>query len=217
MRLFYILIFLLLAQVSQAQSAFRKVDFYTLTTDPTIRHYASLKLHGTRELVIRETGSDKLKLTPREVAAFRIGTRSFLTVENSELDSGYSDDRVSLAFAEVLDSGKVSLLRYEGSQNVIMPTLSLGVLSPRVGSVKTQLYMLRDALTENNSTIPADGLMGGGPRFRSALLPFLTNRADLLKLLTENRLNIEDLPDVVRAINSGNSFHRTPKVPFGVD
>lgn len=205
MRFFLILIGLAVFQLAWGQYQSFGLGTYLLAGPAAVKQQAQLKLRTNAELWAKDLQGNKVKLTPEQVASFRIGSRKFVAAGGFDQGAGLSSTRVDRAFVEQLDSGQVVLLRYEYSSGGA-PMGGVDQVSAGSG-YNSVLYLLRNGLSLN--PIPA-GQNGGGRRFQEALQPYLRARPDLLKLLYDQRILAEDLPLLVRALNTGQPMPPTP-------
>jgi hypothetical protein len=217
MRLFYLFIVCWsLLHTSAAQSIKHKSDCYVLA-DSSRRHPAIINLVESDKIDIKELSGKKHSLHAGSIAWFQSKGHRYYTLHNVEVKPGNPDSRVRYGFAELLDSGQVTLLRYDYSKTKLMLIGGSGMLLPGVGSGTASLYVLRLAAAPQQITVvPADGLSQNGPHFQDALRPYLANRPDLLAHLLHKRFTTTDLPDIVRALNENKPFVKTT-LPFGVD
>ena len=201
-----------------AQQLTPKSDFYILVDNPAVKHAAVIKAISDKEITLKEANV-KRTIRKANVLAFRCEMRNFQAFENFYIKPANPASRISRAFVELLDSGQVSLFQYRYSRATLIPLLVSGTILPGIGPSVQTLYLLRDASTQQVTTIPADDLLtiNGGQAFRNALQPFLSKRPDLLVPLSDKHLHVEDLADIIRALNSNQPFVRTNRTPFGVD
>lgn len=218
LRFLFLIFCLLLTQGLVAQRLTSKADFYVLADSPSVKHATLIKNVSDEEITIKEKGV-KRSIRKINVLSFRYEMHNFQAFENFYVKPNNPNSRVRRAFVELLDSGQVSLFSYHYTQATLMPLLVSGTVLPGIGSSVQTLYLLRDASTQQVTTIPADDLLtiGGGQAFRTALQPFLIKRPDLLNPLLAKHFHIEDLADIIRALNSNKPFVRTNRTPFGVD
>jgi hypothetical protein len=218
MRLLFLVFSLAFIREVAAQHLTPKGEFYVLVDSPSVKHATEIKNVSDNGITVKERGA-KRSIQNANLAAFKYEVRYFQAFENFYLKPNNSNSLVKRAFAELLDSGQVSLFAYRYSRATIVPLLVSGTLFPGIGSSIQTVYLLRDASTQQVTTIPSDDLLTikGGQAFRTALQPFLLKRPDLLIPLSANHLHIEDLADIIRALNSNKPFVRTNRTPFGVD
>jgi hypothetical protein len=108
--------------------------------------------------------------------------------------SGWSQELLNESFVELLDSGAVSLMRYER----LMAT-------PQGGTAEI-LYLLKRATKPNATTISYSMLDGAGKKFREILLPYLTSRTDLLAAVNDKKVTIYNLQTLIHALNNKVAF-----------
>lgn len=207
MRFIFIVIGWLLPQVLLAQFNSFEPGSYVLNTKPTIRHQGTLKLRSSDLLVVKDATGNKLKLSPRDVVSFRLGQQQYVTAVNFEVNQGLIPLYVEQAFVEQLDSGQVVLLRYEystGGGGAPMMGAGGAMTFGGAGGGTRTIYLLRRG--SSISPVPSNSLSGAGPKFRAALLLLLGTRPDLVKLVEEKRVSVDDVPALVRALNTGKAF-----------
>lgn len=217
-RLLVFVIGLVLVQNLAAQHLPFKGDFYVLVDSPSFKHATVIRNVSDKDITIKRQGEKQI-ISNGNLAAFQYQSRYFQAFENFYIKPNNPNSRIRRAFAERLDSGQVSLFAYRYSRATIMPLVVSGAVLPGIGSSIQTVYLLRDASTQQVTTIPSDDLLtiAGGQAFRTALQPFLLNRPDLLTTLAAKHFHIEDLADIIRALNSNKPFGRTNRTPFGVD
>lgn len=211
MRFFLLFAGLLLPQVLLAQFNSFESGSYVLTNRPNIRHQCKLKLRSNDQLVVKDANGKNQKLTAYEVLSFRLGERRYIAAGGFQVGAGIGSDIVGRAFVEQLDSGQVVLLRYIYSTGGAPMAGVGGAMMYSGGSTRT-LYLLRRGYSL--SPIPANSLSGGGKRFREALLPYLSARPDLVKLVDEKLVTDDDLPAIVHALNTGQPYAPTPYTSY---
>ncbi|TVT43514.1 hypothetical protein FNT36_05345 [Hymenobacter setariae] len=168
---------------------------YILVDNIRVRYTGKLKIF-TKELVVKEKGKT-IHWHPDEVHSIRIGERRYTTARGFRTKSGFgSRVEENNVFVELLDSGKISLMRYDYS-----------VGAPGSSSQLTA-YLLKEADQDTAVTIPVSVYTGKGKRFRDALAPYVMKRPDLVKLLEDGSISIESLPALIHALNTNSPFIR---------
>lgn len=187
----------LLPHFAQAQFTSFEPGAYLLASAPTVVQKAELKLRGSSELLVKDQSGQKLKLTPKDVIAFRIGENKYMAVSDFTVGAGLNSFDVDQAFAQSLESGAVELLYYEFKGY----------------NYSGSAYLLR---TTSLSTVAvARGSLGAGKRFRETVRPFLASRPELIKYLEEKRINIDNLAEAIHALNRNLPF--TPPSALNLD
>lgn len=158
-------------------------------------HSGSLRVYA-RELVVFTDQGQTLHYKPEEVYRVQVGRVRYTTARGFKTKSGLWATRQSgRLFVEVLDSGRVSLLRYThyvgGHDNTSTTPLAT--------------YLLHEAAADSVVTLPVNS-SGKGRRFQQVLLPYFTSRPDLRQLVEYGAITIDNLPALVRALNSGQPF-----------
>lgn len=198
MRFFLFLTCLLLPQLASAQlfSNF-EAGSYILAKFPITRSEGQLKLKSGDYLLVKTSSGEKLKLTPRDVASFRIGNQKYITTNvGFEVRVGLGSTYVDKSFVEMLDSGQVVLMRYQ-----------YYIGSPGGGSTEHELYLVRPSNSYRSPTpLPTNNFGGAGKKFTQALSPFVAQRPDLVQLLAEGQISTDNLLNFIHALNTGQPF-----------
>jgi hypothetical protein len=158
-------------------------------------HAGSLRVYA-HELVVFTDQGQTLHYKPEEVYRVQVGRVRYTTAQGFKTKSGLWAIRQSgRLFVEVLDSGRVSLLRYThyvgGHDNTSTTPLAT--------------YLLHEAAADSVVTLPVNS-SGKGRRFQETLLPYFASRPDLRQLVEYGAITIDNLPALVRAFNSGQPF-----------
>ncbi|WP_375419349.1 hypothetical protein [uncultured Hymenobacter sp.] len=201
MRLIFIVIGWLLPQVLLAQFNSFEPGSYVLHNSPTVRHQSSLKFQGGDEFMVKDANGNRRKLTVSEVSSFRIGPQKYIAVGRFAVGSGLRNSYVERAFVAQVDSGRVGLLFYE--YDVYAGLTSFGASDKQI----KHLYLLQKEF--RMFPIPNHGSLDN-KTFRAALSPHLQERPDMIKLLEEKRMCFNDMPLVVRALNTGQPMPTLP-------
>ncbi|GAB3651568.1 hypothetical protein GCM10027594_26630 [Hymenobacter agri] len=200
----------LLPAISRAQLFGRfENGSYVLNESRNTRQQGQLKLQSSQKLLVKAANGKTIKLTPEQVASFRIDTRKYVTVGNFHVRGGLNAD-IAKGFAEQLDSGRVVLLNYTYSDGGA-PIMGAGGMNYGGGNYESHAYLLN--WPGESEVIPVQGSFytGGGKQFREAVRPFLFSRPDLEKLLDDKLISSDDLPTVIHALNN-NLPYRAPAV-----
>ena len=198
---------LLLPQVGFAQlvgGAFQEGS-YVLAESRMIRYQGQLRLQDGATLVVKNPDGKNLKLTPAEVASFRIGSQRYVPAGNFHVIVGLGGLDIEAVFAEPLDSGQVQLLRCTYAANMPMATSVAGA-PVGGGSWNLSTYLLRTATDARYTAVQSGAYSNGGKRFRDALKPFLATRPDLLHMLDKKRIDAKNLPAVIHALNTNQPY-----------
>jgi hypothetical protein len=200
MRFFLLLPILLFSHLVRAQFNSFEPGSYVLTATPTQRLEGPLKLRGCTELVLKKPNSKTTVLKPEDVQSFRLGSKKYVTAGGFPVDKGLGGDTISQAFVEQLDSGQVVLMRLN---YIIDGSMMAGGGGQLGGSASYTLYLLRRGGEQTIVPLPASGLSNGGQKFRDTLMPYLTTRPDLAKLVANKLVNTDNLLVMIRALNIG--------------
>ena len=168
---------------------------YVLAADRQQAHTGSLQVYA-HELVVYTDQGKTLHYKPQDVYRVQVGRVRYTTAQGFRVKSGlWATKQTSRLFVEVLDSGRVSLLRYThyvgGHDNTATTTLAT--------------YLLHEASADSVVTLPINSA-GKGRRFQQVLLPYFASRPDLRQLVEYGAITVDNLPALVRAYNSGQPF-----------
>jgi len=168
---------------------------YVLAADRQQAHTGSLQVYA-HELVVYTDQGKTLHYKPQDVYRVQVGRVRYTTAQGFRVKSGlWATKQTSRLFVEVLDSGRVSLLRYThyvgGHDNTATTTLAT--------------YLLHEASADSVVTLPINSA-GKGRRFQQVLLPYFASRPDLRQLVEYGAITVDNLPALVRAYNSGEPF-----------
>ncbi len=169
---------------------------YFLRTDQQQPRRGSLRVYA-HELIVFTDQGQTLRYKPEDVYRVQVGRVRYTTAQGFKAKSGLWATRQSgRLFVEVLDSGRVSLLRYThyvgGHDNTTTTPLAT--------------YLLHEAAADSVVALPVNSA-GKGRRFQQALLPYFAARPDLRQLVEYGAITIDSLPALVRALNSGQPFY----------
>ena len=168
---------------------------YVLTADRQHPQAGSLRVYAHELIVFTDQGAT-LRYKPEDVYRAQVGPVRYTTAQGFKTKTGLWATRQSgRLFVEVLDSGRVSLLRYThyvgGHDNSTSTPLAT--------------YLLHEAAADSVVTLPVNS-SGKGRRFQQVLLPYFSSRPDLRQLVEYGAITIDNLPTLVRALNSGQPF-----------
>ncbi|TGE23664.1 hypothetical protein E5K00_00175 [Hymenobacter aquaticus] len=200
MRFFLLLALLLFSHLVRAQFNSFEPGSYVLSGDPTVYTGVKLKLRGATELVAKNAAGQTAQFSPSDVSSFRLGQQKYVSVSSFEYSLWLGGDLSDKAFVQVLDSGDVMLMRCEESMNRPM-TMGAGS-----GTVRYGVFLLRRANERPVTHISGNRLTGGGSKFRDAILPYLTQRPDLRKLVEEKTVTLDNIIGIVHALNTGQPY-----------
>lgn len=158
-------------------------------------HTGSLRVYA-HELIVFTAQGKTLRYKPQEVNWVQVGRVRYTTAQGFKTKGGlWATKQSGRLFVEVLDSGRVSLLRYTH------------YVGGHDNSATTQLatYLLHEASADSVVTLPVNSA-GKGRRFQQVLLPYFASRPDLRQLVEYGAITIDNLPALVRAFNSGQPF-----------
>ena len=171
---------------------------YVLFNDPQVRHPGLLKV-SAKQLLVKDPNGQKFILRPGEVTSLRIGQQRYTTAQGFEVRNGLfnhlEEDKV---FVELLDSGRVSLLRYTSR-----------ILTGQLGTASDfTAYLVREATQPTATTLYTDGgsYLKNYQELNAALRPYAADRPDLLKLLDANRVGPTQLTRFFHALNTRAAF-----------
>lgn len=188
----------LLPRLAQAQFNSFEPGAYILNSTPAAVQKGELKFRGGDQLLVKDATGQKLKLTPKEVAAFRIGDDKYVAVGHFTLEIGLGGTEVDQAFAKPVDTGQVQLLHYEFSGY----------------NYSGSAYLLRTTADATTVALVRNGA-SAGRRFREAVRPFLISRPEFVKYLDEKRINLDNLATAIHALNHNLPF--TPPAALNLE
>jgi len=171
---------------------------YVLFNDPQVRHTGLLKV-SAKQLAVKDPEGQKFMLRPGEVTSLRVGQQRYTTAQGFTVRNGLfehvENDKV---FVELLDSGRVSLLRYTSR----VRTGQLGTASDFTA------YLVRQAGQPLAITLYTDtgSYLKNHQELNAELRPYALNRPDLLKLLDANRVGPTQLTRFFHALNTNSNF-----------
>jgi hypothetical protein len=171
---------------------------YVLLNDPQVRRTGLLKV-SAKQLSGKDSDGQKIIRHPGEVASLRVGQQRYTTAQGFTVRNGLfehvENDKV---FVELLDSGRVSLLRYTSR----IRTGQLGTAS------NFTAYLVREGTQPTATTLYTDNgtYLKNYQALNAALRPYAADRPDLLKLLDANRVGPTQLTRFFHALNTNSDF-----------
>ena len=178
---------------------------YILVDNRQVVYRGDLTITGQR-IISREAGSKKKKWQASEVYWAGVGKRHYLPVGGFQTTpSPYS--RVERGLAEILDSGRVTLLRYDYEVKNMSSGMGAGSTGmPVAYSATKSVYLLQIPTEEDAQAIPMNLLSGKGTEFRQMLAPYFSSRPDLLELLEKGEISRRNLAAFVHALNAKQAY-----------
>ncbi|WP_426060258.1 hypothetical protein [Hymenobacter sp. B1770] len=174
--LLFIIITLIVPHFVQAQSDFAKGTF-RLKKIPEIQ--MSGLLRSGSSLDVKQTpDGPSVKYPWEDILSYKTGIYRYIRASGFTMRnlSGWSHEIADNRFVLLLDSGAVSLMRYEydfALYNTNQPPPSI--------------ILLQRANEKEATDIPYSVFEGGGKKFRESLKPYVTERPDLLALLADKK------------------------------
>ncbi|MGI4822455.1 MAG: hypothetical protein ACRYFV_14685 [Janthinobacterium lividum] len=172
---------------------------YVLQDNPQVRYTGRLKV-SARQLVATDNTGRKTTWQPDEVASLKVGALRYTTAKGFTIHNGlWNHVEDKKVFVELLDSGRLSLLRY-----------TTRIKSGQLGTAaQFTAYLVREGQSETVSTLYIDA--GGNytatyHELDVALRPYAADRPDLLKLLDSNKVSPLQLTRFVHALNTNSFF-----------
>ena len=191
----------LLPLLAHAQSG---PGVYILVDNRTVVYQGDLNITG-QNLIARPATGKKQVWQASEVYWARIENRHYLPVGGFQVNPS-PRSRVEYGLAQLLDSGRVSLLRYDyevsGGGFSAMPG---GGMSGPYSSTRS-VYLLQLPTEDDALAIPMNLLSGKGTEFRQILGPYFASRPDLIQQLESGAVARRNLPAFVHAFNTGQPF-----------
>jgi hypothetical protein len=176
-----------------------KQGYYKLTT--ASKAQSALLRPGAKNLIVKHYASGpSVKYAWKDVSSYSLGLRKYIRASGfmAKSSSGWSQELLNESFVELLDSGAVSLMRYERL-----------VATPQGGTAE-MLHLLKRATEPNATTVSYSMLDGAGKKFRETLLPYLTSRPDLLAAVNDKKVTIYNLQTLIHALNNKVAFLNYP-------
>ena len=208
----------LLLSLPMLAAAQAEAGTYILVDNRQVVYQGDLVITG-QKLVARAGGKKKV-WQASEVYWARIGRRHFLPVGGFQTTpSPYS--RVERGLAEILDSGRVSLLRYDyevqsgGMGGAGMNGVGMG--APTFYTATKSVYLLQVPTEDEAQAIPMNLLSGKGNEFRAMLTPYFSSRPDLLELLEKGVIKRGNLAAFFHAFNTKQPFVEQPGTASAAD
>lgn len=213
--IFLLVASILLPRCLRAQAAESTGNYYVLKESPGVRITSWFAYVNSSELLATSKHGRKYTLKAQHVLSLRWKQRNFLTVGGFEVRKGLTKVLVDYGFAEVLDTGRVVLLRYEYTTSIPLPLPVGGALTVASIPDSHAIYLLRDSA----GMVAMPVWARRGQEQRVALRPYVASRPDLVAALGDRRFNENSLPAVIRALNSGQPFvpPAPPAVYLGID
>jgi hypothetical protein len=171
---------------------------YVLFNDPQVRHMGELKV-SAKQLAVKDPSGQKFTLRPGEITSLRVGQQRYTTARGFSVRNGLfehvEDDKV---FVELLDSGRVSLLRYTSR----VRTGQLGTAS------NFTAYLVQEGGQSTATTLYTDNgtYLKNYQELNATLRSYAADRPDLLKLLDANRVGPTQLTRFFHALNTHSDF-----------
>jgi hypothetical protein len=174
------------------------VGSYVLRNQPSVRHYGQLKLRNGRKLVVKTIAGKTRRIKARKALSYSIGQHRYSVINQLQFYIGSHLDLVSekAAYAQVLDSGKVVLLRYDHLFNTGIDWLFLY-------RYPTSVYLVRD---QPDSAFAAIGDTFDKVYFQQHVRQFLVTRADLVNMLDAGLITYQNFPSAIHALNQNLPF-----------
>ena len=177
---------------------------YILVDNRQVVYHGKLKIvHG--ELRARDDSGKRQVWQPDEVYWARVGTQAYLPAKDFQIPNILSFRPIAYGLAAVLDSGRLTLLRYDyevGGPGTMGANGSMGGM----GSMTNSAYLLQLPTEESAQLIPMNYLSGKGADFKAMLAPYFASRPDLVQLLEKGEISRRNLAAFVHAFNTKQPF-----------
>jgi hypothetical protein len=196
-----LLLFALTLGISHGATA--QFDFqsgsFRLKSSPEIQREGFLR-EGSGNLVVKQTmKGPTVKYPWEEVLSYRLGMSRYIRMSGFLIKSpsGWGEQIADNAFVQLLDSGTVSLMRYENKSmgNQLQPPA---------------IYLLKRTSEKDATAIPYRVLDGAGKPFWEALAPYVTERPDLVSVLNSKKVTVFSLQAFIHAFNTRQPFLNYP-------
>ncbi|GGG47353.1 hypothetical protein [Hymenobacter glacieicola] len=197
--------------ISTSTSAQAQFDFepgsYILENNAHVRHVGFLKV-GNKNLRVKAEAGRILAYPWAEVRSYRIGNSRYVKASGFTIKTTLAERIADHEFVQLLDSGAVSLMRYEYEFNGGTPGFGG---APGLGpSRRPSIYLLQRAGETGTSDIPYNMLDGAGKKFREAVSSFVGSRPDLVKVVEAKKVTIYNLETFIHAFNNHEPFLNYP-------
>ncbi len=187
---------LLLPSLSRAQYA---PGVYRLVNNP--QQYAGNLLVNGPELRVK-TGKKITHIAASAITYAKVADKQyFIPAQGFTIPAGVKYVQMPSTLVEVLDSGRVSLLRYESAN-----AQAHGVNGELTSGSAVAVYLVKTANADTAVSLPSYSWLNKGQKLRAALQPYATGRPDLLALLANGPIFEVMLPAFFHALNSGQPF-----------
>ena len=174
---------------------------YVLANDPSKVYRGSLQV-SSAGLRAKDAAGQTARIAAGLVAYAKTSDhRTFVPASGFRVPAGATYATMESTLVELLDSGRVSLLKYE--------TKTAGVYSADGAYESTgevSMYLARPAGADAAVALPPYAWTNGGAKLHAALRPYAAGRPDLLALLEGKAINDVTLPAFFHALNSGQPF-----------
>lgn len=196
MRFWIILLVLLAPQWGLAQSTSK--DFvlgtYILNNGQNIRQQGQLKLRRYDKLLVQKPDGKTIKYTPDQVSSFWLNGHRYTTASN------FIGKSIELknAFVILLDSGQVMLMRFDYDIPSGMEKLGIPPIS--------HIFLLGSGQQNRPTRVEHGIFLPTGQMFREAVRPYFSGRLDLIKLLDEEVITFNNLPEAIHSVNQNTPF-----------
>ncbi|WP_152559937.1 hypothetical protein [Hymenobacter sp. IS2118] len=180
------------AQFSEAY----ETGSYVLKSGPSERHYGKLKLRNGRKLLVRTPKGKRIIVRARHALSCTIGQRHYAVIDDLQFDINSRSVNERAGFAQLLDSGKITLLRYDHLLNSGFDWFWLY-------RYPITVYLIR---IQSDYPYTAAWETFDGSYFRRRVRSFLISRPDLVELLDKGAITYQNFPNAIRALNHNLSF-----------
>ncbi|MGI4874211.1 MAG: hypothetical protein ACRYFX_23870 [Janthinobacterium lividum] len=174
---------------------------YVLESDRTVRHPAQIRLLEDDRVVVKEGNENRRKLWPGDVYSLHIADRKYVKLEDFRMGR----KQVEIAFVELVDSGRVVLMKYD--YPVGSPS-AMGANGTMMGggSSNATAYLLSGPAGAGPTVVPESNSKKSVQKFQETLRPYLAARPDLLQLLEQERITYKNLVAAIHALNTNSPF-----------
>lgn len=177
---------------------------YILVDNRQVVYHGKLNIVNG-ELRARDEGGKRQVWKPDEVYWARVGAQSYLPAKDFQIPNVLSLRPIAYGLAAVLDSGRLTLLRYDYEVGGAVSTSGIGGMSG-IGSRINSAYLLQLPTEESAQLIPMNYYSGKGADFKAMLAPYFASRPDLVLLLEKGEISRRNLAAFVHALNTKQPF-----------
>lgn len=174
---------------------------YALAENPQRNYRTAMQVSGNGLKIKAEKGKAARVPAAAILYAKTANHQTFVPASGFLVPAGVAYQTMPSTLVELLDSGRVSLLRYESSTAGVK-----GYDGTYEQTGQVSVYLARPAGAAEAVSLPPYAWTNGGVKLHAALRPYAAGRPDLLALLAGSTIREFSLPAFFHALNSGQPF-----------